>query len=1024
MTRPLQCFLFVLSLAALLSGCSGSDGRQMAPNTESDSQPSIDLEISELDMMHDAVYPDSQDFDQGLSDASTNSDALVLSDAGLDASEIDAAPTNCVTPLAHLDFVAWPRVFEGNCTGCHLPGGPAEQADAGFVIRPVEPPVRESRQDALQFNLEQITAHSRDVMGESYIVKKALGELDHGGGARIARDSTEHEALSRLIDLIAQRDDNCAEDPAETASYAEISQRMVLKDAEQTWRAFCVQTMGRLPTSAELNRLKTGNRLSDNRNDAQPNDRANAERLAAESNSQFRTLHVMMGEALGRRETHAWLKDVWNDVFLFRGIYNQALGRPYEVFSPWDYGARHWSDMCDIEVLETDADGEPIIGQGRQRMCELHADRFAFTQVLQPNTYGDGYSAQPVLSPVDACDDCRFTRYGVAEWMLYGAIESPLELIAYTIQNERAFTDVLTSGIFMNYYTSLVFFGTADEALNPFVADMDDVPSFNDLRNGEERIVYDVAMPDHRHFKRFDRMRRTRQITREYTYQKTDDDGEPILNDAGVPEEETGQMRTFVYRSDESEAQYDEFPRAGILTTPAFLTRFPSNEFNLHRHRAWQTLRLFLDYDILDNQGERISLADVDDPNGDATTDPNGDCVNCHVRLDPVSGLFRDFTVTGSSLSPSSADTQWPQAIHSPGWPSLDGRPAINHDRNLHGSSIQFLADRIIASPRFPRAMVKHAWTQVIGRPPLTVTADPSADDFEARSTLLLAQQRFFDSLVSTFVSTEFNMKRVYQRLFGSVWYRMQALTAEGEEMIPNSVYADIGRVGPVTPEAYFRRIEAIYGSPWPMNAIRQTTTTRNVPTEEDLKKDFFIRTDSYNKFFDKYLGMLDASFSAFFGGIDFQNSLTRARLMNSLMSLMSRRVANEFACLSIPEDMLKAPGDRRFLKLMPVYRARPDIPNERAVRETIVHLYQLILGQTFEVDSADVNIVFDLWQDVRNRLIEEMDNGGSSSIPDHCEAMGVDNRRIRTIRDLTGQIRAWMAVTTFMMLQPELLEQ
>ena len=50
--------------------------------------------------------------------------------------------------------------------------------------------------------------------------------------------------------------------------------------------------------------------------------------------------------------------------------------------------------------------------------------------------------------------------------------------------------------------------------------------------------------------------------------------------------------------------------------------------------------------------------------------------------------------------------------------------------------------------------------------------------------------------------------------------------------------------------------------------------------------------------------GMLDESFAAFYGGIDFQNNLTRAEQMNSIMSLVARRVANEFACLAVYPDM------------------------------------------------------------------------------------------------------------------------
>ena len=129
---------------------------------------------------------------------------------------------------------------------------------------------------------------------------------------------------------------------------------------------------------------------------------------------------------------------------------------------------------------------------------------------------------------------------------------------------------------------------------------------------------------------------------------------EPVLPNA------THQVRDFIYHDRE------DFPRAGILSSAAFMKRFPGSTLNMQRHRAWQTMRLLLDYDILMNQGDRISIADVQDPNGGATV-TNDDCANCHQGiLDPVAGLFRDFSGSGNSYTPSSAESRWSRDIHQP----------------------------------------------------------------------------------------------------------------------------------------------------------------------------------------------------------------------------------------------------------------------------------------------------------------------------------------------------------------------
>jgi hypothetical protein len=612
-------------------------------------------------------------------------------------------------------------------------------------------------------------------MGEPYILRKALGQLGHGGAQRLFPDTPSYDALVALLRIMERGDEpDCTEAADDVPGYREIFDRLDVRNPEQTFRAFTIQTLSRLPTEAEIRRIRSG---SDGPvlgvgnqpgNNMQPGDRPGDRRATlASANQQLRTVQTMIGEGFSSGETKHWVKDAWNDVFLFRGIHVQELGRPYEVFNPWDYGARHWSDLCDIKVFETDDDGEAIIGPGRQPVCNQNYERFGFTEVRQPNAAGTGYGNQQILTPAEACDFCRYTRRGIAEFMLHGAIESPLELTADIIQKRQPFTDIVTTeDIMMNYYTSLVYFGTADPMANDFTADMADVAMLDALRNGPNWVVFDVALPDHRVFKRLDRMRRTLQVRTPASYLKTDENGEQIIGDDGRPEMESGEERYFVYRNEHSAGQPDTFPRAGILTSPAFMTRFPSNDFNLHRHRAWQVMRLFLDYDILDNQGERISLADVDDPNGGATTDLDGDCVNCHVRLDPVAGLFKDFTFGGASKLPVTADNQWPGNIHQPGWPAIDGDQAFAHDRDLHGPPIRLLAERIAQSPRFPRAMVKYAWKQVIGTEPLGIAVDPARDDFAARSTVLIAQDRFFQSLVSGFIRTEYDMAYVYQRVF------------------------------------------------------------------------------------------------------------------------------------------------------------------------------------------------------------------------------------------------------------------
>jgi hypothetical protein len=823
----------------------------------------------------------------------------------------------------------------------------------------------------------------------------------HGGGQQFIDGSAEHQALLALFDLVDRATDpGCVENPEDTASYRDIVDRLIIQTPRQTFRAFTEQTLGRLPTAAEVRAIES----------AQPGRPGlpGPGQVTTDS-AQLRVVAGLMNEAAQTGAYRKWLKDGWNDVFMFRGVYAQDLDRAYEAFAGWDYGARAWPDLVDRMVPLTDETGEFIDVEGSQPICNLLAERFNYRAVRQPHTNSNSitYSGQEFLSPEEACDYGAFSRNGIAYLMLYGAVEEPLELIAHTIQSGRPFTEILTSqDLYMNYYTSLVYFGTADPGENDFTADMTGVPTIESFRNGPNWVKFEVDMPDHRMFKRMTRVRRTNLTQVNSTFENTN-----------------APIRELIYPARE------DFPRAGILTSAAFLKRFASNDFNMHRHRSWQTMRLLLGYDVLGNQGERISLADFNDPN-DGVTLTNQECAACHHKLDPVAGLFRDFYTAGHSRSATRADQDWPTNIHAPGFPADFTTDEVTpHDRAEHGPAIRFLADRIVTNPEFARTMVGYAWKQVLGNEPVGDLGDINDSSRAARSTLVIAQHRLFESLVNGFVRSDFDMARVYQRLFTSIWYRAKGLEAAEEGGVPDEVYGGVGRAGTLTPEEYFRRVEAVYGNSWPLKGLPQSEG-RAGDLEQVYKRDYFTRTDSEYKNFDLHFGMVDASFSSFFGGIDFQNSLTRAEQINSVMSLVAARVANEFACLTVYADLKKAPRSRRFFPLLPapILQGIGALPPEATVRSSLVQLFELFLGITLLADDAEVDRAYQLYEASRASVLAEIAAQPQTGplMPAHCRVHEAVARgdQAEVHRDRDGQVRAWMAVVSYLMLQPEFLQR
>jgi hypothetical protein len=87
------------------------------------------------------------------------------------------------------------------------------------------------------------------------------------------------------------------------------------------------------------------------------------------------------------------------------------------------------------------------------------------------------------------------------------------------------------------------------------------------------------------------------------------------------------------------------YPHAGVLSTTAWLSRFPTTDTNRNRHRAKMVYRQFLGFDI-ETQGQRP----LDDSQNDhylVPTMENPNCVLCHRNMEPVAGAFQNWGSNG-----------------------------------------------------------------------------------------------------------------------------------------------------------------------------------------------------------------------------------------------------------------------------------------------------------------------------------------------------------------------------------------
>ena len=184
-------------------------------------------------------------------------------------------------------------------------------------------------------------------------------------------------------------------------------------------------------------------------------------------------------------------------------------------------------------------------------------------------------------------------------------IREPLELIAYIVENDRSYKEVVTADYTMvNQFSAMAY--RAD-------------------------VTFDEPMYDDDGF--YDRSRLN-------TFKPAKNSGHiPSIED-NVVDEDSG-----IY----SIAEYHDWPHAGVLSTPAWLSRYPSTDTNRNRARARWTYYQFLGVDVeklAPRTTDPVALADTNNP-----TMKNPACTVCHERMDPVAGAYQSFSDGGNYLS-------------------------------------------------------------------------------------------------------------------------------------------------------------------------------------------------------------------------------------------------------------------------------------------------------------------------------------------------------------------------------------
>lgn len=429
-------------------------------------------------------------------------------------------------------------------------------------------------------------------------------------------------------------------------------------------------------------------------------------------------------------------------------------------------------------------------------------------------------------------------------------------------------------------------------------------------------------------------------------------------------------------------------PHAGVLTTAAFLNRWPTTPTNRSRGRARQVFKSFLAFNVL-----KISERPVDASKITAVDNPTQNeiyCAVCHKTIDPVAGMFRGWSEDGD-YTKFYVDADW----HTDMVPAGYGGEQMPPD--YYDAGLQWGAKQMIEDPRFAIAMVHTVYTGITGREPLAYpTGDHETQAFKDKLTAWSAQDAFFTDTTAKLVASNFNLKTAIKAVIESPYYR-----AFGAANASANQLADIGSGRLLTPEMLNRKIRAITGVYW------------GYFDGNGYRRDMLNRETGENYFL-------------LYGGMDSINVVKHIDQPNGTVAAVANRMANDLSCELTAWDFTKPADKRRFFPLVERAIVPESSGNEvpasvELIKQNIAYLHHLLLGEGLKADDPEVERTYQLFLETWRELSQPDVVG--DDLPYWCRGQWDHStgnelpEEVRIYEDPERTIRAWTAVMAYLLM-------
>jgi hypothetical protein len=436
-------------------------------------------------------------------------------------------------------------------------------------------------------------------------------------------------------------------------------------------------------------------------------------------------------------------------------------------------------------------------------------------------------------------------------------------------------------------------------------------------------------------------------------------------------------------------------PVAGVMTTPAFLTRWETTPTNRGRKRARIVLKNFLATDIFkfaNRPVDSTALTSIQNPTLNSPM-----CSVCHSVIDPIAGGFRGFNE--NQLLRFDADDNWHDEMLPPGINGADMPP------QSYGNALMWLGAQIPKDRRFGISVAQVMYKGIVGDDPIAFPQDKAAADYADRVRAYNIQNDWLVKIGDAFsegvpeaTPPKFDLRKLVVAIVDSPYFR----ASRAVDPKKDALHEGLGQGRLLSPEMLGRKYRATTG----LYYFANDAAVKN----ERRSKDGYLRSDLVE----------DRDWRLVYGGIDSGDVTKRTETMSPIMMATSQYTGALVACRATSYDFTKPFGQRRlFTKVemttTPFTRANKDQPlvavpeAEKLIRETIAHLFFRLLGETVEPASEEVSKAYslfvDVWTDLEQFEVSNPNKGGTNLPNYRCVAENDWDKGVR-FETIEGQLR------------------